>query len=105
MIDESSQAGQVRQGSAPSPVHRYVGVLKAAGFVISMSRSGNPYDNALAESFMRTLKCEEVYLNQYRNAEDARERIGDFLQDYYNRRRLHSSLGYQSPIAFEEAGR
>jgi transposase InsO family protein len=83
----------------------YVGVLKAAGFVISMSRSGNPYDNALAESFMRTLKCEEVYLNQYRNAEDARERIGDFLQDYYNRRRLHSSLGYQSPIAFEEAGR
>ena len=80
----------------------YVEVLKGAEFVISMSRSGNPYDNAIAESFMRTLKCEEVYLSQYRDLEDARERIGQFLEDYYNRRRLHSSLGYQSPVGFEE---
>jgi putative transposase len=80
----------------------YVGLLQAAGFAISMSRAGNPYDNALAESFMRTLKCEEVYLSQYRDLEDARERIGEFLEDYYNRRRLHSSLGYQTPAGFEE---
>ena len=82
--------------------HAYVEQLKAAEFVISMSRSGNPYDNAMAESFMRTLKCEEVYLNQYRDLEDARERIGQFLEDYYNRKRLHSSLNYQSPVDFEE---
>jgi transposase InsO family protein len=81
----------------------YVELLKSAGFRISMSRTGNPYDNALAESFMRTLKCEEVYLNNYRDIDDARERIGDFLEDYYNRRRLHSSLGYQTPVIFEEA--
>jgi len=81
----------------------YVNMLRGAGFDISMSRAGNPYDNALAESFMRTLKCEEIYLSQYRNLEDARERIGDFLEAYYNRRRLHSSLGYRPPAAFEEA--
>lgn len=79
----------------------YVTELKAAGFAISMSRTGNPYDNALAESFMRTLKCEEVYLNQYRDIEDARERIAEFLEDYYNKRRLHSALGYQPPATFE----
>lgn len=81
----------------------YVGILKAAGFAISMSRPGNPYDNAFAESFMRTLKCEEVYLSDYRDLEDAFARISSFLEDYYNRRRLHSSLGYLSPVDFEEA--
>lgn len=81
----------------------YVAKLQQAGFQISMSRAGNPYDNALAESFMRTLKCEEVYLSRYRDLDDVRERIGDFLEDYYNRRRLHSSLGYQTPASFEEA--
>ena len=81
--------------------HRYVDKLRQYGFQISMSRAGNPYDNALAESFMRTLKCEEVYLTGYRDAEDARLRIGRFLEDYYNRRRLHSSLGYQTPEAYE----
>ena len=81
----------------------YVQLLKASGFAISMSRAGNPYDNALAESFMRTLKCEEVYLHDYRDSEDARERIAEFLDDYYNRRRLHSSLAYLTPVAFEEA--
>lgn len=54
---------------------------------------------------MRTLKCEEVYLNQYRDIEDARERIGAFLEDYYNKRRLHSALGYQPPAAFEDNSR
>lgn len=81
----------------------YVDLLRQAGFAISMSRAGNPYDNALAESFMRTLKCEEVYLTNYRDLEDARDRIGSFLEEYYNRRRLHSALGYQTPEAFEEA--
>lgn len=81
----------------------YVDVLRSAGIAISMSRAGNPYDNARAESFMRTLKCEEVYLSEYRDLEDARERIGEFLENYYNRQRRHSSLGYRSPVAFEEA--
>jgi putative transposase len=81
----------------------YVQLLKASGFAISMSRAGNPYDNALAESFMRTFKCEEVDLRDYRDLDDARERIGEFLEDYYNRRRLHSSLAYLTPVAFEEA--
>lgn len=85
--------------------HTYVAELKAAGFAISMSRTGNPYDNALAESFMRTLKCEEVYLNEYRDIDDARERIGAFLEDYYNKRRLHSALDYQPPAAFEDNSR
>ncbi len=84
---------------------RYVELLEEHGLRISMSRAGNPYDNALAESFLRTLKCEEVYLNEYRDAADARARIGRFLEDYYNRRRLHSSLGYRAPERFEaEAG-
>ena len=81
--------------------HAYVEKLRNAGFAISMSRAGNPYDNALAESFMRTLKCEEVYLASYRDEADARERIQSFLEDYYNRRRLHSSLGYQTPEGYE----
>ena len=81
----------------------YVELLQASGFTISMSRAGNPYDNALAESFMRTLKCEEVHLRDYRDLEDARARIGEFLEDYYNRRRLHSALAYLTPAAFEEA--
>ena len=66
-----------------------------------MSRTGNPYDNALAESFMRTLKCEEVYLHSYRDRDDALLHIQEFLDDIYNCRRLHSSLGYMSPVAFE----
>lgn len=80
---------------------RYVEKLREHQFQISMSRAGNPYDNALAESFMRTLKCEEVYLTEYRDLRDARLRIARFLEDYYNRRRLHSSLGYRTPEAYE----
>ncbi len=81
----------------------YVKRLREAGFQISMSRAGNPYDNAKAESFMRTLKCEEVYLSDYRDAADARQRIGEFLEQYYNRKRPHSALAYQAPAAYEEA--
>lgn len=82
--------------------HRYIERLRDYHFQISMSRAGNPYDNAMAESFMRTLKCEEVYLSEYRDAEDAHRRISGFLDDYYNRRRLHSSLGYRTPEAYEQ---
>ena len=81
--------------------HDYVDALTRAGVRISMSRAGNPYDNARAERFMRTLKQEEVNLTSYRNLADARERIGEFLENYYNRKRLHSALQYQAPEVFE----
>ena len=80
----------------------YVEKLQAHGFIISMSRTGNPYDNAKAESFMKTLKTEEVYLKQYRDQEDARASIQRFIEEVYNRKRLHSSLGYRSPDVFEQ---
>ena len=79
----------------------YVALLEAHGFLISMSRTGNPYDNAKAESFMKTLKYEEVYLNTYRNREEARAGIAHFIEEVYNRKRLHSSLGYRPPMEFE----
>lgn len=81
--------------------NRYIDKLRDYRFEISMSRSGNPYDNAMAESFMRTLKCEEVYLTEYRDLSDAKQRLTRFLEDYYNRRRLHSSLGYLTPEDYE----
>ena len=80
----------------------YVALLEAHGFLISMSRTGNPYDNARAESFMKTLKYEEVYLQNYRDREEAHASIKHFIEDVYNRKRLHSSLGYLSPVTFEE---
>ena len=70
----------------------YTRLLEGNEIQISMSRKGNPYDNARAERFMRTLKQEEVYGADYRDIEDARSRIGDFLEQVYNRRRLHSAL-------------
>lgn len=83
----------------------YVERLQARGFLISMSRAGNPYDNAKAESFMKTLKCEEVYLRQYRDQEEARASIQHFIEEVYNRKRLHSALGYLSPEVFESRHR
>jgi len=79
----------------------YVNLLKEHDIQISMSRKGNPYDNAFAESFIKTLKYEEVYLNEYRSFADAMENIGGFIDIVYNKKRLHSSLGYKSPDAFE----
>ena len=79
----------------------YVEKLQAYGFAVSMSRTGNPYDNAKAESFMKTLKVEEVYLHRYRDQEEARASIQRFIEEVYNRKRLHSALGYQSPEEFE----
>jgi transposase InsO family protein len=79
----------------------YTELLKANGIAISMSRKGNPYDNARAEAFMKTLKYEEVHLNEYKTLSDARENIDHFIEKVYNSKRLHSSLGYQPPIEFE----
>jgi len=75
----------------------YVKVLDDNGFVISMSRKGNPYDNAMAESFMKTLKAEEVYINQYNTLSEAQRNIQQFIESVYNTKRLHSSLGYVTP--------
>lgn len=111
------QALQVRQ-PAPGVIHHsdrgvqyaslaYVSRLQEAGMQVSMSAAGCPYDNAnpnktLAESFFKTLKKEEVYLNQYQNFEEAYVNLGRFLEDVYNVKRLHSSLGYLPPTEFEE---
>ncbi len=68
---------------------------------ISMAAVGNPYENAKAESFFKTLKCEEVYLQQHRTFAEAEHNIGRFIEDAYNTKRLHSSLGYLPPVEFE----
>jgi transposase InsO family protein len=79
----------------------YVLRLEEAGAQISMAAVGNPYENAKAESFFRTLKMEEVYLKDYRTFEEAQENIGEFIEEVYNKKRLHSSLGYLPPVEFE----
>jgi transposase InsO family protein len=79
----------------------YTETLKQHQATISMSRKGNPYDNAACESFMKTLKQEEVYRNEYRDFQEARSSIGQFLERVYNRKRLHSALGYLPPAEFE----
>jgi len=84
--------------------HAYTEMLKQHQATISMSRKGNPYDNAACESFMKTLKQEEVYRNEYRDFHDACGSIGEFLERVYNQKRLHSALGYVSPAEFENGG-
>ncbi|GAB6286832.1 MAG: IS3 family transposase [Methanoregula sp.] len=79
----------------------YVECLKKHNILISMSRKGNPYDNAFAESFIKTLKVVEVYLNEYGKFEDAYRNIGLFIEKVYNKKRLHSALDYRSPDQFE----
>jgi len=83
--------------------YAYTERLLSLGMQISMSAKGNAYDNAKAESFFKTLKQEEVYLKQYQTFEEASANIGQFIEDVYNTKRLHSSLGYVPPIEFEAA--
>ena len=102
----------VQRRPAPGLVHHsdrgvqyasqdYTEMLKQHKATISMSRKGNPYDNAACESFMKTLKCEEVYRNEYRDFHEAHSGIGEFLERVYNQKRLHSALGYVPPVEFE----
>jgi putative transposase len=79
----------------------YVALLKSKNIIISMSRKGNPYDNAMAESFIKTLKSEEVSLNEYETFSDAKQNIEHFIDLVYNNKRLHSAIGYQPPAEFE----
>ena len=102
-----------RRAVAPGLVHHsdrgsqyasndYTDLLKAHSIEISMSRKGNPWDNAACESFMKTLKYEEVLRNEYRDLADARSSIREFLEKIYNEKRLHSALGYKPPARFEK---
>jgi putative transposase len=79
----------------------YVEELQSHRLVASMSRPANPYDNAVCESFMKTLKQEEIYCHQYRNLEELTAHLEEFIENYYNRQRLHSALGYRTPEEFE----
>ena len=81
----------------------YTDLLKDHQIRISMSRKGNPYDNAACESFMKTLKYEEVHRQEYRDMGEARSCIERFLEKVYNQKRLHSALGYCSPVKFEQS--
>jgi transposase InsO family protein len=80
----------------------YVAILRKHEIVPSMSRPANPYDNASCESFIKTLKREEIYANEYRDLEHLRSNIEEFIERYYNQKRLHSALGYRSPEEFEQ---
>ena len=80
----------------------YADCLKEHNIKISMSGKGNPYDNVFVESFIKTLKYEEVYLKEYESFSDAQSNINQFIKEVYNKKRLHSSLGYKSPDDFEK---
>lgn len=94
LVHHSDRGSQYASGD-------YIALLEANHIRIRMSRKGNPWDNAACESFMKTLKYEEVYRNEYRDLAEARASIGEFLEKVYNKKRLHSSLGYVPPAEFE----
>ncbi len=97
------QAGLVHHSDRGSQYasNDYTDLLKTNGIDISMSRKGNPWDNAACESFMKTLKYEEVHRNEYRDLAEACASIAEFLEKVYNQKRLHSALGYLPPAEFE----
>ncbi|NJN06048.1 MAG: IS3 family transposase [Rhodobacteraceae bacterium] len=95
LVHHSDRGSQYASGD-------YTDLLKNHGIVISMSRKANPWDNATCESFLKTLKYEEVLRNEYRDLADARASIRDFLEKVYNEKRLHSALGYRPPVEFEQ---
>jgi putative transposase len=96
LVHHSDRGSQYASGD-------YTDLLKENGILISMSRQSNPWDNAACESFMKTLKYEEVYRNEYRDLTEARASIRRFLEKIYNGKRLHSALGYRPPIEFERS--
>ncbi len=83
----------------------YVSLLRRYALVPSMSRPANSYDNASCESFMKTLKRREIHANDYRDLEHLLQNVSAFIDDYYNRVRLHSALGYRAPEEFEQVER
>jgi putative transposase len=102
-----------KRGPEPGLVHHsdrgfqyacaeYIAILETYRMVPSMSRPANPYDNASCESFIKTLKREEIYANKYENLEQLQSNVEEFVEEYYNRQRLHSALGYRPPEEFEQ---
>ena len=96
LVHHSDRGSQYASGD-------YTDLLKDHKIRISMSGKGNPYDNATCESFMKTLKYEEVYRQEYRDLAEARSCIEQFLEKVYNQKRLHSALGYRPPVEFEHS--
>jgi putative transposase len=114
LVLEALRMALRRRHPAPGLVHHsdrgvqyasrdYTQVLEQHGIRISMSRRGNVYDNSLAESFIKTLKYEEVYRTEYHNLQEAKASMQQFLEKIYNQKRLHSALGYRPPREFEKS--
>ena len=94
LVHHSDRGSQYASGD-------YTDLLEENGISVSMSRKGNPWDNAACESFMKTLKYEEVFRSEYRDLQEAHLSIREFLEKIYNEKRLHSALGYVPPAEFE----